>query len=114
LLLQHRIRRTATLPNATAPPQQVQLVGRQLRRLRQDCGLSREELAARLGLQPADVARLEHGDHRLSLALLCRLVAELGAKAESLRAASAPPRADDDDGPAVKVLRRAPHARERR
>ena len=102
------------MSNATAPPAlQVQLVGRQLRRLRQDCGLSREELAARLGLQPGDVARLEHGEHRLSLALLFGLLAELEAKAESLRPASAPAPADED-GPAVKVLRRAPNPRERR
>ncbi|HET9766994.1 MAG TPA: helix-turn-helix transcriptional regulator [Thermoanaerobaculia bacterium] len=55
----------------------MQLVGRRIRRLRKDCGLALEDLAATAGLQPADLVRLEKGEYRASLDVLFRILGAL-------------------------------------
>ena len=74
---------------------QALLVGRKLRKLRKDRRLDQAELAALVGLQPADVAGIEKGEYRISLDVLFRVLAvfeanvsdfiEEGAGAASVR-----------------------------
>jgi DNA-binding XRE family transcriptional regulator len=54
---------------------QALLVGRKLRKLRKDRRLDQAELAALVGLQPADVAGIEKGEYRISLDVLFRMLA---------------------------------------
>ena len=75
---------------------QVQLVGRRVRRLRKDRRLSVADLAAEVGLQAGDLARLEKGEYRVSLDVLFRLLAALATSVEEFfegvaREAAAPP-----------------------
>src|SRR5688572_32211575 len=58
-----------------ASPRQAFLVGRKLRKLRKDRRLDQAELAALVGLQPADVAGIEKGEYRISLDVLFRVLA---------------------------------------
>ena len=53
---------------------QALLAGRKLRKLRKDRRLDQAELAALVGLQPADVAGIEKGEYRISLDVLFRLL----------------------------------------
>lgn len=57
------------------PARQALLVGRRLRKLRKDRRLDQAELAALVGLQPADVAGIEKGEYRISLDVLFRVLA---------------------------------------
>ena len=66
-----------------------ELLGRRLRRLRKERKLSGPELAARAGVDPQDLARIERGETRVGLETLFRLLAavEIGAgELESLTA----------------------------
>jgi transcriptional regulator with XRE-family HTH domain len=53
---------------------QALLVGRKIRKLRKDRRLEQAELAAMVGMQPADLARVERGEYRISLDVLFRLL----------------------------------------
>ena len=55
----------------------VQLVGRQVRRLRKERRLSLEDLAATAGIPTGDLLRLEKGEYRASLDVLFRILAAL-------------------------------------
>jgi transcriptional regulator with XRE-family HTH domain len=68
----------------TRAVRQVQLVGRRLRRLRKERRLSQEELAARVGIQAAELARMEKDVYRVSLDVLFRILAVLDVGAEEL------------------------------
>lgn len=54
---------------------QALLVGRKLRKLRKDRRLDQAQLAALVGLMPADVAGIEKGEYRISLDVLFRVLA---------------------------------------
>lgn len=56
--------------------QQVELVGRKIRRLRKERKLTQNDLAARIGIQQSDLSRIERGEYRVSLDTLFRMLAE--------------------------------------
>ncbi len=56
--------------------QQVELVGRNIRRLRKERRLTQSELATRIGIQQSDLSRIERGEYRVSLDTLFRMLAE--------------------------------------
>ena len=56
--------------------QQVELVGRKIRKLRKRRKLTQTELAARIGIQQSDLSRMEKGEYRVSLDTLFRILAE--------------------------------------
>ena len=61
---------------APQPTQQVELVGRKIRRLRKERKLTQNELASRIGIQQSDLSRIERGEYRVSLDTLFRMLAE--------------------------------------
>ena len=67
--------------SAVARP--VQLVGRRIRRLRKDRRLSLDELAVAIGIQTADLMRLEKGEYRASLDVLFRILGTLEIDGEA-------------------------------
>ena len=67
----------------------VQLVGRRVRRLRKERRLSLEQVAAAVGMQQADLLRLEKGEYRASLDVLFRILAVLEVSGEAFFAAAA-------------------------
>lgn len=87
--------------HSSAPPpeplagRQVQLVGRRLRRLRKERRLDQDELAARIGIQPAELARMEKDGYRVSLDVLFRLLAALAVSADELFAECSIERAEE-------------------
>lgn len=54
------------------------LLGKHLQKLRRDRNVSQEELAARIGIDPKSLSRLERGAHYPSLETLDRIRTELG------------------------------------
>ena len=56
--------------------QQVELVGKKIRRLRKERRLTQNELATRIGIQQSDLSRIERGEYRVSLDTLFRMLAE--------------------------------------
>lgn len=56
--------------------QQVELVGRKIRRLRKEHKLTQNDLATRIGIQQSDLSRIERGEYRVSLDTLFRMLAE--------------------------------------
>ncbi len=56
--------------------QQVELVGRKIRRLRKERKLTQNDLAAKIGIQQSDLSRIERGEYRVSLDTLFRMLAE--------------------------------------
>jgi transcriptional regulator with XRE-family HTH domain len=61
----------------------LQLVGHRIRRLRKARRLAVGDLAAAAGIQPADLARLEKGEFRVSLDVLFRILGALEVAGES-------------------------------
>jgi transcriptional regulator with XRE-family HTH domain len=61
---------------AQEPTQQVELVGRKIRRLRKRRKLTQSQLATRIGIQQSDLSRIERGEYRVSLDTLFRMLAE--------------------------------------
>lgn len=59
-------------------------LGRTLRRLRKERHLDLRDLAARVGLDPAELTRLERGTHRVGLDTLVRLLSALSAGPKDL------------------------------
>ena len=57
---------------------QVQLVGRKIRQLRKQRGLTQTDLAGRIGIQQSDLSRMEKGEYRVSLDSLFRILGEFG------------------------------------
>jgi transcriptional regulator with XRE-family HTH domain len=62
----------------------VQLLGRNVRRLRQEHGLSQEELAFRAGMKRSYLSDLERGTRNPSVRALGRLAEALNAEPASL------------------------------
>lgn len=83
---------------ASSPPSGTQrwitvLDGRQLRRLRQQRGLSQQQLASRAGISVTAVTRLERQSRASCRGrTLARLAAALGAQPAALTPGACPPR----------------------
>jgi transcriptional regulator with XRE-family HTH domain len=82
----------------------VQLVGRRIRRLRKDRRLSLDELAAAIGIQTADLMRLEKGEYRASLDVLVRILGALEIDGEAFFAEVARESSADDGRHAIREL----------
>ena len=54
--------------------QQLPLVGKRIRELRKDRGLTQAELAARVGVQQSDLCRMETGEYKVSLEALFKIL----------------------------------------
>jgi transcriptional regulator with XRE-family HTH domain/Zn-dependent peptidase ImmA (M78 family) len=65
-------------------------VGRQLRALREDAGLSLKEIAAHVGVSSARVSQLEKGAGEASLSLITALVRAAGGRLSDIAAPGAP------------------------
>ena len=97
----------------------VQLVGRQVRRLRKERRLSLDHLAAAAGIQAGDLLRLEKGEYRASLDVLFRILGALEVGGEAFLIAAAKETSTDtcsndmQDGeePAAAGPRRVPTLR---
>lgn len=70
--------RARKVPGSRSPNDIDRLVGRNLRRLRLDAGLSLQELAARIGLSHQQLQKYETGSNRLSVGLLPGFAEALG------------------------------------
>ncbi len=70
--------------NEEATPQQVQLMGHRIRRLRRKNKLTQPALAERVGIPPSDLARIERDELRVSLDVLIRIVAEFDVGLDEL------------------------------
>ena len=55
-------------------------IGRRIRELREERGLLGKELAELVGIDPANLSRLEKGKYSVGLDILCKLAAALGKK----------------------------------
>ena len=64
----------STDPQASAPAS----LGRRLRRLRKQRGLTQTELARQIGIQQSDLSRMESGEYRVSLDNLFKILSALG------------------------------------
>ena len=56
----------------------LRVFGRRLSQLREEQGISIEQLAARTGLDPSDIARIESGEQDLPITAIFRLAEGLG------------------------------------
>ena len=79
--------RQSTVPDRQDRP--IQLVGRQIRRLRKERRLSLDHLAATAGISPGDLLRLEKGEYRASLDVLVRILGALEVGGEVFLPATA-------------------------
>jgi len=55
-------------------------LGKVLKSLRQDCGLTQEQLAEKVGIHPTYVGKIESGKNNLSVKMLFRISRALGVK----------------------------------
>ena len=62
-------------------------IGLRISRRRQDLGLSQRALAARLGMQPANISHIESGEQNVTIRTLCKLAEALDVTVEDLIAA---------------------------
>lgn len=67
-----------------------QRIGRRLRALREDLGLSRKDLAPRAGIGQARLADVEGGNAELGMSFVASLVQAMGAQLSDIAAADAP------------------------
>ena len=61
-----------------AAAEQARTIGSKIRELRQARGLTARELAARTGITPQSVYRIEHGKHDVVLTTLGKILAAMG------------------------------------
>jgi len=54
--------------------QQIALIGRRIRQLRKDRGLTQADLAGRIGIQQSDLCRMESGEYKVSLETLFKIL----------------------------------------
>jgi transcriptional regulator with XRE-family HTH domain len=85
------------------PRMKGELLGRKLRRLRKERKLSPAEVAARSGVDPQDLARIERGEARVGLETLFRLLAAFEVDANELESLVADERSEP--GPAERFRR---------
>lgn len=62
----------------TSTALQVASVGRRLRQLRKERGLTQSDLARQIGIQQSDLSRMEKGEYRVSLDNLVKILAVFG------------------------------------
>jgi predicted KAP-like P-loop ATPase/DNA-binding Xre family transcriptional regulator len=72
--------------------EQARHVGRRIKQLRLDRGISGKDLADRAGLSPQSLSRIEHGHHDVVFTTLQRILAAMGASVKDLVVA-------DDENP---------------
>ncbi len=65
-----------------AKTQQLWREAQMIRQIRQELGLSQEELAQRLGVQQPAISKLENGEKNLTLGTLANVVTALGGEWE--------------------------------
>lgn len=65
-------------------PKKIELLGRELRRLRKERKLSVAEVAERSGLDGQDLARIERGESRVGLEVLFRLLSAFDVEPHEL------------------------------
>jgi len=85
------------------PCKKGELLGRKLRRLRKERKLDPAEVAARSGIDPQDLARIERGEARVGLETLFRLLAAFEVDANELESLVAD---DRSEGAPVERFRR--------
>lgn len=64
--------------------QESQEVGKRLKHLRQARGIKGKDLAGRVGIKPQALSRIESGRHKISFAMLSRILAGLGCSLKDL------------------------------
>lgn len=64
--------------------EQMRIIGRNLRRYRQNCGLTQSVLAEQVGLETSSYTNLENGKRGVSLIVLRRLADALGVSVDCL------------------------------
>jgi len=55
-------------------------IGRRIRQLREDRGMLGKELSELVGIDPANMCRIEKGSYSVGLDILCRIASALGMK----------------------------------
>lgn len=80
----------------TESPKKVELLGRELRRLRKERKLSVGDAAARSRVEPQDLARIERGEARVGLETLFRLLSAFDVEARELELLAGEDEAADD------------------
>lgn len=60
-------------------------IGRRIAAIRQETGMTQEELAERAGLQPSNIARIERGLYGVSIDVLGNIAGVLGCKVDFIR-----------------------------
>lgn len=65
---------------STTPEQRRKEMGQRIRELRQERGMTIEQLALRSGVTPNNLSRIEHGKHSFNYDTLARIVAVFGKK----------------------------------
>jgi transcriptional regulator with XRE-family HTH domain len=83
-------------------PKKVEILGRELRRLRKERKLSVAEVAERSNLDPQDLARIERGESRVGLETLFRLLSAFDVEPHELELLAAA----GDDGPGYDARER--------
>jgi transcriptional regulator with XRE-family HTH domain len=72
--------RTRTVPGSRSPNDTDLLVGRNLRKLRLDAGLTLQDLAQQIGVSHQQLQKYETGSNRLSVGMLPVIAKALGAE----------------------------------
>jgi transcriptional regulator with XRE-family HTH domain len=67
-------------------------LGEHIRATRRACGVSRSKLADKIGMHPANYARIERGKKNVTLETLMRIAEGLGVELIVVLAASKPPK----------------------
>lgn len=75
----------------------VELLGRELRRLRKERKLATAEVASRSGIDPQDLGRIERGETRIGLEMLFRLLSAFEVEAHELQCLAAGDGSPDDE-----------------
>lgn len=73
---------------AAAEEDQARWIGRRLRELRRSRGLTGKEVAARAGISPQSLSRIENGRHDVVLTTLRRILAAMGYSLRDLAGAA--------------------------
>ena len=71
------------------PDQILERIGQQFAARRQALGLSQRELADKLGITQANIARIEHGKQNLTVRTMAKMTAALGMRMADLFEAKA-------------------------
>ncbi len=69
---------------ATVAEEQARYIGRRIKELREERGISSKELAGRAGISPQSLSRIEHGRHDVVFTTLRRILAAMGSSLKDL------------------------------